>query len=84
MTRLIIDETLRAKLHNLTQTLILCDETGQVFGHFVPAVDLSQWEPVSPGISDEELRRRAQSKERRYTTAEVLARLAAVSRAENS
>ena len=75
MTRVIIDQALRAKLHDLAEALVLCDEHGNVFGHFVPMVDLAQWEPESPGINEEELDRRAQSKERRYSTAEVLARL---------
>ena len=82
MTRVIVDNDLRAKLHNLTETLVLCDEVGNVFGHFVPAIDLSEWEPVSPEISEEELDRRARSKERRYSTAEVLDHLEGLSRRE--
>jgi acyl-CoA reductase-like NAD-dependent aldehyde dehydrogenase len=38
-------------------------------------VDLSEWEPITPEVSEEELDRREQSNEKRYTTAEVLERL---------
>ncbi|HWG43137.1 MAG TPA: hypothetical protein VN688_10155 [Gemmataceae bacterium] len=44
-------------------------------GQPVPLIDLSEWEPLSPDVSEEELDRRAQSNEKRYTTAEVLAQL---------
>jgi hypothetical protein len=83
MTRVIVDDNLRAKLHNLTETLVLCDEGGHVFGHFVPSIDLSQWEPVSPGVSEEELDRRAGANERRYSTADVLAHLSQLSDRES-
>ena len=83
MTRVIVDASLLAKLHNLTETLVLCDAKGQVFGHFVPSVDLSEWEPVSPDVSEEELDRRAKSGEPRYSTADVLAHLSQLSDREN-
>jgi hypothetical protein len=38
-------------------------------------INLSEWEPLSPDVSEEKLDRRAKSKERRYMTAEVLAHL---------
>jgi hypothetical protein len=44
-------------------------------GRFIPALDPSQYEPLQPQISDEELQRRRNSNEKRYTTAEVLAYL---------
>jgi len=75
MTRVIVDEVLRNKLLNFSEPLDLCDETGQVLGHVFPAVDPSEYELVEPPISEEELRRREQSTERRYTTAEVLEHL---------
>ncbi|MHB1034578.1 MAG: hypothetical protein ACYC35_09080 [Pirellulales bacterium] len=37
--------------------------------------DLSQYEPWEPTVDEAELRRREQSSERRYTTAEMLDRL---------
>ncbi len=39
-----------------------------------PLIDMSEWEPVSPDVSEEELDRREQETES-YTTAEVLAYL---------
>ena len=75
MTRVIANEALRSLLHNLSQPLELCDESGQVLGRVFPALDLSQYEPVEPQISHEEFLRRRQSKEKTYTTAEVLAYL---------
>ncbi len=50
----------------------MCDPSGKVLGRFVPLIDLSEWEPVTPEISEEELDRRERSNERRSTTAEVL------------
>jgi hypothetical protein len=73
MTQIILDAGVSTQLHNLAQTVELCDPSGQVLGRFVPLIDLSEWEPLSPDVSEEELDRRAQSKEKRYTTAEVLA-----------
>jgi len=75
MTRVIVDETLRSRLHNLSEPLELCDESGRVLGRVFPALDLSQYEQWEPPIGEEELRRRERSNERRYTTAEVLAHL---------
>jgi hypothetical protein len=75
MTRIILDANLASRLHELSETVELCDPSGRVLGRFVPVVDMSQWEPMSPDVSDEELDRREESSERRYTTAEVLAHL---------
>ena len=75
MTQILIDSILRSKLGNFSQPLELCDESGKVFGRFFPAVDLSQYEPLEPQVSEEELDRREKSNEKTYTTAEVLAHL---------
>lgn len=75
MTRLTVDPDLRSKLHDLTELVELCDESGRVLARVVPAVDLSEYEPLVPQISDEELRRRFASEEKGYTTAEVLLHL---------
>jgi len=75
MTRVLVDETLRSLLHNLSQPLELYDESGRVLGRFFPTADLSQYEPLEPQISKEEWQRRKQANEKRYTTAEVLAYL---------
>lgn len=74
MTKITLDADLRAKLLNLTQPLELCDESGCVLGHLFPTIDLSQYEPWEPPISEEELRRREEETES-YTTAEVMAYL---------
>jgi hypothetical protein len=75
MTRVVVTETLRGLLHNLSQPLELCDEAGRVLGRVFPAADLSQYEPWEPTFNADELRRQEQSNEKRYTTAEVLAHL---------
>jgi hypothetical protein len=75
MTQIIVDATLPIKLISLTQPVDLCDTQGRVLGRFIPKIDLSQYEPLEPQVSDEELMRRAQSKEKTYTTAEVLEHL---------
>ena len=75
VTRITIDADTRSKLLNLTEPLEFCDEEGRVLGRFTPVVDLSEWEPITPEVSEEELDRREQSNEKRYTTAEVLKRL---------
>jgi hypothetical protein len=75
MTRIIVDEALRNKLHNLAHPLELCDESGRVLGRFLPTLDPSLYEGLEPQISKEELQRRKQAKGKAYTTAEVLAYL---------
>jgi hypothetical protein len=75
MTRVIVDQTLRMKLRDLTEPLELCDESGRVVGHVFPAADLSDYEPWEPPVDEAELRRREQSSENRYSTTEVLTHL---------
>lgn len=75
MTQIILDENLAAKLHELRQVAELCDPAGRVLGKFVPLIDLSEWKPLSPDVSEEELDRIEQSNEHRYSTAEVLEHL---------
>jgi hypothetical protein len=74
MIQITIDEALWTKLHELGQEVELCDSTGRAVGKFVPLIDLSEWEPLSPDISEEELDQREQSTEW-YTMEEVLAHL---------
>jgi hypothetical protein len=74
MTKVIVDETLRSKLRNLSEALELCDESGKVLGRVFPAVDLSQYEPWEPPIDEGELRRREQS-DKWHTTEQVLSHL---------
>ena len=75
MTRIIVDEDLRSKLHNLAEPLELCDSSGRVLGRVVPTFDLSEYEPWVPEFSDADLRQQKQSDEKSYTTAELLAHL---------
>jgi hypothetical protein len=70
-----LDAATLSKLHNMREPLEICDESGRVLGSLRPAVDLSEYTPLEPQVSDEELRRRSQSKGNGYTTAEVLAYL---------
>ena len=75
MFRVIIDAKLAEKLKQYSTLTELCDEAGNTVGRFYPEIDLAKFEAVTPEISEEELRRRLNSNEPRYTTAEVLARL---------
>ncbi len=74
MTRLIIDASLHEKLIKVTHPVELCDREGHVLGKYVPSTDSTLY-PLEPQISKEELERRKQTKDRTFTTAEVLAHL---------
>lgn len=74
MTRIILDANASSKLSNLIEPVELCDLYGRVLGRFIPRIDMSEWEPVSPDVSEEELDRREQSEEW-YSTEQVLAHL---------
>jgi hypothetical protein len=76
MIKIVVSLELRAKLHNLTEPLELCDEGGQVLAHLTPAICPPQSDRTQPEISREELSRRKQTKGRSFTTAEVLDLLA--------
>jgi hypothetical protein len=75
MSRTIVNAALREKLSGLMKVVELCDESGRVLGRSLPRLDPAHYEELEPQISKEELRRSRQSKERTYTTAEVLAYL---------
>lgn len=75
MTQITLDPELAGRLSHLLQTVELCDSSGRVLGRFVPATESSRWEPIGPDVSEDELDRREQSDERRYSTTEVVARL---------
>jgi len=72
MTRVIIDDALRSKLHNFTEAVELCDESGRVVAQVFPVEDLSQYDLTEPPISEEELERRRNSTDD-LSTAEVIA-----------
>jgi hypothetical protein len=74
MTRIVVDDVLRGKLHNLTEPLELCDESGRVLARLTPQVDLAKYGPKEPPISAEERRRREKS-DKWYTTQQVLEHL---------
>jgi hypothetical protein len=75
MTRVLLDAALRSKLHNLSEPVELCDESGRVVGRVIPIPEVAEEGPFEPQISEEEIKRRINSDEKRYTTAEVLAYL---------
>lgn len=75
MPEITLDATTAAKLQDFGTVVKLCDPSGKVLGKFVPAFDPSEWEFVGPDISEEELKRRENSKGKRYTTKEVLEHL---------
>ncbi len=74
MSQITLDASVANKLSNLIHSVELCDPAGRVIGRFIPRIDMSEWEPVSPEASEEELDRREQSEEW-YSTEEVLAHL---------
>jgi hypothetical protein len=75
MTQIVLDANVARRLNALSQPVELCDPSGQVLGRFIPLLNAAEWEPLSPDISEEELKRRSTSDEKRYTTAQVLAHL---------
>ena len=75
MTQIMLDATAASRLCRVKEPVQICDPDGHVIGQFIPTIDTSEWQPVSPDISEDELERRSKSNQKRYTTAEVLAHL---------
>lgn len=75
MSKFPLDAAMFESLNSLTHPVDMCGPDGRVAGKFYPSIDWSEWEPVTPEVTDEELRQLAKSNEPRYTTAEVLAYL---------
>ncbi|HEX7446772.1 MAG TPA: hypothetical protein VF306_04460 [Pirellulales bacterium] len=75
MTRITVDNLLREKLLDLASPLELCDDEGRVLAHVTPVKASCEYFPSGPQVSADELRRRAASNERRYSTSEVLKHL---------
>jgi hypothetical protein len=75
MDRIVLDAVLVEKLRANDQTVELIDESGTVIGLFTPKIDPDDYEGLGPDISEEELQRRMNSKEPRYSTADVLRHL---------
>jgi hypothetical protein len=84
VTRIVVDTVMQQKLHNLTEPLELCNESGKVLARVTPVLDVSQYEPLEPQVSEEELLRRSQSEGKTYTTDDVLAYLERVEYGTNS
>jgi hypothetical protein len=57
VSKVIVDASTVAKLVGLRESAEICDGSGRLLGHFIPAVDYSQ-EGGRPPISEEELKRR--------------------------
>jgi hypothetical protein len=74
MTQITVGPDLLNKLQGQAEAVELSDPSGRVLEYFLSTVNMSEWEPVTPEASEEELREREQSKEW-YTTEEVLAHL---------
>ena len=74
MGRVVVDMATRKKLLGLQEPVEFTDESGKVFGQFTPIPQPGD-RRREPQVSEEEIRRREQSTERRYSTAEVLAHL---------
>ena len=72
MDRIVLDSALVERIRASLQSVEVYDSDGKVVGLFVPKIDPSEYEDVGPQISEEEIRRRIESKEPRYSTAEVL------------
>ena len=75
MTKLTIDTTTLAKLHNLEGLLEVCDESGKTLGYFHPVVCINNADRSARSpFSDDELQRRRQQRTGR-PLAEILERL---------
>jgi hypothetical protein len=61
MSKVILDDKLRAKLNGLNEELEICEPSGETVGHFIPKQQYLQliyaWEKAT--MSGEELKRRA-------------------------
>ena len=75
MIRIVLDAQTVERFHDLHEPLELCDTSGRVLARAMPVIDISQCDPVSPGITDEELRRRASSDGKGLSTPELIAHL---------
>jgi hypothetical protein len=62
MTKVELDAATRAKLHDLSEVVEVCDESGRTLGYFHPIVPSNQAveTEVQPPLSEEELLRRQQ------------------------
>lgn len=61
MTKVTVDAAIRARLHDLSELLEVCDESGRTLGYFHPLVLAGDAKAASP-LSDEEIERRRQQR----------------------
>jgi hypothetical protein len=71
MPRLILNAAEMERFLQLNEPLDLCDPSGRLRARVTPVVDLTEWEPVGPDISEEELDTRERSVGKTYTLEEV-------------
>ena len=61
MTRISVDAATAAKLHEVSQFVEVCDEAGNLLGHFAPdesSPAFTAWlKGLDPGLSEEEMDR---------------------------
>ncbi len=64
MSTIVLDADLRAKLNGLNENMKVCDEAGNVVGHFVPAEEYYRMlcKTIEIPLSKEEIARRRQVK----------------------
>jgi hypothetical protein len=74
MTKIRVDETLSNQLHQVGEVVELCDPSGAVLGRFIPLIDPSKWQALTPEASEQELDQREQEADE-FTTTEMLAHL---------
>jgi len=78
MTRVVVDASLASRLLGLGQDLELCDESGNVLGHFSPTTptpEFREWlRGLDHGLSPEEVRE-AVTRREGISTDELLATL---------
>ncbi len=62
MTKVIVDNTLRAKLNGFRDHVELCDESGRTVGHFLPEAVYNKllYASVEIPLTQEEIERRRQ------------------------
>jgi hypothetical protein len=78
ISSIVFDAEVTSQLKQVNYRVELCEPSGNALGYFyarISGVDTSEWEPVSPEISDEELDEIENSNQRTYTTAELIAHL---------
>lgn len=76
MSKIIVDDILRAKLSQVFQTAEVRDAGGKLLGHFTPVIDSEFLAALLPQVSEEELTRREREETGR-PLADILADLSA-------